>query len=180
MTKYEKLKRAVAKLPVAIKGRTDYRSRYRTGEFPDWFPSDPAQAAATRDEFKENGGWPGFLGKTQYSAKYRTFDAAACSARRLGLATKQGYTERHGEDSMLPRSPEKYYEDEWEGWRHFLTGYKFYDDSPRGMTEAKKSVESLEITTSREYDQEYIHDPRLPSNPESYFKDWKGWDWFLA
>jgi len=46
------------------------------------------------------------------------------------------------------------------------------------LGEAKQAVKRLTITTKPQYLKRYKKDPRLPSNPNKFYKD-KGWiDWY--
>lgn len=54
-------------------------------------------------------------------------------------------------------------------------------DEPYDYEEARLVVQRMGIKTSDEYDQRYKVDPRLPSNPDHFYrKCWTGWENFVG
>jgi len=114
------------------------------------------------------------------SKHYRTLAEASEAAIALGITIYAEYNVRYKEDARLPSAPSEAYQDEWQGIRSFL------GRSPRGefyetLAEASEAAIALGIRTSKEYKNRYKEDDKLPSHPESQYKDdWQGYREFLG
>ena len=148
-----------------------YREYTRSDKRDPLMPTDPARIYA--DEWE---GWAAFCGKSQYAAKYPTYEQASAAAQRLNIESKQAYQARYIEDSQLPIAPERVYAADWKGWTRFLGGVDAYET----LQEAAEAARKLKCTTSRDYDAKRSNDPRLPSAPDRKYKNWTGWADFLG
>ncbi|MDN3489695.1 MULTISPECIES: VPA1269 family protein [unclassified Pseudoalteromonas] len=104
---------------------------------------------------------------------YPEYALAKKHAQLLGVKTSKEYKLRYKEDPLLFNTPNKIYKNEWEGWESFLgTKKEFYAT----LSDAKKAIQALGVTTRREYKRQYKSDPLLISAPNIYYEDdWKGW-----
>lgn len=167
---YEETKKKIQ--DIGISSRTEYRDYTKSDVYDSMIPTDPQRVYESVWE-----GWPVFCGKSQYAAKYLTYERASAVAQALGISTKQEYEKRYTEDSGLPCAPHKVYNGEWKSWTRFLGGVDAYET----LKEASKSARELKIRTKREYGERRGSDPRLPSNPDkAYHAEWTGWDDFLG
>jgi hypothetical protein len=101
---------------------------------------------------------------------YLTLLEAKKATMLLGITSSIEYLRRYKEDPMLPCHPERKYALEWpckDGWSFFLS--KVIKDFYQDIYEVQKAVEFLEITSMGEYNKRYKEDPRLPSDPRSYY-----------
>ncbi|MGR3177133.1 MAG: DEAD/DEAH box helicase family protein [Candidatus Anammoxibacter sp.] len=167
---YEEAKQAVKKL--RISKQLDYYKRYK--EDPR-LPSNPLVA------YKERGwiNWYSFFGKETPIYKY---EEAKQALKKLKIGSKRAYGKRHKEDPRLPSNPLVAYKEKgWIDWYSFHEGKTRIVRKTRKYTyeEAKQAVMKLKIGSSeRKYDKRYKEDPRLPSNPDKYYKG-KGWiNWY--
>ncbi|WP_244915176.1 gamma-mobile-trio integrase GmtZ [Photobacterium swingsii] len=122
-------------------------------------------------------GWTAYLGKTKKSF-YENYDEASEAARKLGIKSWDEYRKRYSEDLRLCSAPDFYYKDSWKGMSDFLghSRKKFYET----YTEASQASCRLKITKSEEYSKRYKEDPKLPSEPQNYYRhDWVDWQNFL-
>jgi len=164
---YEEAKRAVAVRN--IKSHDEYTKRYK--EDPR-LPSNPNSTYAAKGWID----WYDFLGKTT-KVFYSTFEKAKRAVRRLNIKSQSEYYEHYKEDPRLPSQPYNIYADKgWINWFNlfgkptpvFYSTYK----------EAKRAVQRSNIKSQDEYKKRYKEDPRLPSNPNIFYKD-KGWIGFF-
>lgn len=187
---YDEAKKAVRAMGIA--NGSDYRLRYK---LDPKLPSVPEQSYA-----EEWSGWSDFLGSKakrlaeqlasegnsytrQLKAKakqktpaYESFEDAVKAARALGVNGRREYEKSYSVDPKLRANPQKIYKTSWLGWDFFLKGQNtsFYST----YEEAKRAVRSLGIRTYREYQVRYKEDPRLPSNPNTFYRD--HWESFPA
>jgi signal recognition particle subunit SEC65 len=160
----EEVKRAVQRLK--IKTSTEYQKRYKKDPR---LPSKPAR-------FKGWISWPNFFGKPTPDF-YPTYKEAKRAVQRLNIKASAEYFKRYKEDPRLPSTPNAFYKDKgWIDWFNFF-GKPTPDFYPT-YKEAKRAVQRLNIKTSTEYPKRYKKDPRLPSNPDKFYKN-KGWIEFL-
>lgn len=93
---------------------------------------------------------------------------------------------KHGKKPLprkFPRIPDEYFKRKgtWKGWTDFLgnprqhrgKSYLSYSDAARIAREAK-------IANSKQYITWKGRPANLPSRPEYYYKEWKGWKEFLG
>ena len=163
---------AVAKLK--IKTEKEYRIRYKEDKR---LPNSPAK-------FYENKGWVSnyhFFGKPIPKA-YSAYSDAKQAAKKLSLKSRKDYELKYALDEMLPSNPMDKYKDT--GWVDY---YEFLDiprpDFYQSYKEAKSAASRIGIKSRKEYvDQKrYQDDPKLPSQPHSFYKGkgWTNWNDFI-
>ena len=159
---YEEAQTVVAKM--GITGVNDYRARRK--EDPR-LPSQPERSY--KDQWKS---WPVFLGKPSFY----TYAQAKAVVAEMGITGVNDYRARRKEDPRLPSNPHVYYRDEWKSWPVFLGKPSFYT-----YAQAKAVVAEMGITGVNDYLARRKEDPRLYSDPRSYYRDeWKSWPVFLG
>jgi hypothetical protein len=81
----------------------------------------------------------------------------------------------------IPRNPNEVYFYSWKDWGHWLgTGNNKNPTDHLKFGKARMFVRSLQLSDSRDYQYYRKKHPksRLPSNPDSYYSEWKNWmDW---
>ena len=164
---FEEAKIAAKKL--GISSQIDYNLRYKSDPL---LPSSPATRYT--DEWR---GWDNYLGKTS-TYFYSTYAEAQKSAKNLGIKSKTAYAYTRKEDPLLPSQPDTIYPNEWGGWKQFLgTNWILYPTHE----EARQATVKLGIQGRVDYINRYKQDPRLPSSPESKYKNnWQGWEYFTG
>jgi len=119
--------------------------------------------------------WSDFLGVTlKY---YQTYQEAQAIVQELGIQSSTEYLMEYKTDPKLPRSPKKFYEQEWSDWDDFLI--PTLADS---LIKAKTVVQRAGIKSAREYAKSYKDlNKKLPRHPERVFKsDWVSWYDYLG
>lgn len=162
---FKEVKKIILRLQ--IKTTSEYMKRYKEDTR---LPSNPSRT------YSSNWiSWYDFLGKGVPPQKYETFKMAKDAVLSLGIKSMSEYKRRYKEDARLTIHPNILYVSDWTNWYDFLettTPINKYET----LGEAKKAVEALGITTSKEYNRYYNKDPRLPSYIEKYFsEEWTGW-----
>jgi len=149
----------------------------------------PKKPELCYSEFKD---WDSFE-KIAQNEYYPTWQEASAAVQEMGIKSWSGYASGHHKDPLLPLHPDKEYED-FPGWRVYLGKEK---DNQNGLSsrknkrkssknlyptwkEASKVVREMGIKTSKQYRDRYKENPRLPSTPERYYKDFPGWDKFFV
>ena len=154
----------IATIELGIKSHIEYRNRYK--ENPK-LPCDPNRSY-------ENIGWLDwykFLNTTAPNI-YPTYIEATEASQLLGINTYTEYKKRYKEDSRLPQSPSRVYQNiGWIDFYHFLKANKIIYYS---YNEAKVVVLRLKITSDNEYRLRHKEDIQLPSTPDRTYRD-KGW-----
>lgn len=147
---------------------TDYSSRYREDPL---LPSSPHVAYSSIWT-----GWVGFLaGKP--SKYYETVALASRAARVLGITDVSGYRVRYREDPRLHSNPDQLYGEKWPGFKAFLRTEQEVVKY-KTVEEASEAAQLLGLRTRSDYQVGYRQDPRLPSNPQAYYKgEWAAWGW---
>ncbi|QSX35364.1 integrase [Shewanella avicenniae] len=150
----------------------------RTGaEYQRRYTEDPKLPSRPDRRFRNDWhDWPTFLGTK--SNRYVTLADASLAAQNLGIRTRAEYQRRYTEDPKLPSRPNRHFRNNWHDWPTFL-GTK----SNRYVTlaDASLAAQNLGIRTRAEYQRRYAEDPKLPSNPDRYFRnDWHDWPTFLG
>ncbi|MBL7102871.1 MAG: DEAD/DEAH box helicase family protein [Bacteroidales bacterium] len=169
---YDEAKQAVLKLNITSE------KEYRLGRKEDVrLPSTPAR-------YYNNKGWIDnydFFNKNRPDA-YLTYDKAKKATRLLSVNTRKEYLEKYKDDPKLPSRPENVYKGI--GWIDY---YNFLEVPPlifyETYEEAKKAVQETGIKSRKEYIEQkrYRADPKLPSQPDKYYKNkgWTKWDEFI-
>ncbi|HDZ3765102.1 TPA: integrase [Vibrio cholerae] len=155
---------------LGIKSYTEYLQRYRKDPY---LPRNPAACYSTDWQ-----SWPTFLGKEE-KIFYASYTEAQQAIQALGIKSYAEYLQRYRNDPYLPRNPAAYYSTDWQSWPTFLGKEEkvFY----ASYTEAQQATQDLGITSSKEYEQRYRKDPRLPSSPNTFYStDWQSWPTFLG
>lgn len=169
---YDEAKQAVLKLNIT--SEKEYRIRCKEDVR---LPSTPAR-------YYNNKGWIDnydFFNKSRPDA-YLTYGEAKKAVRILSIKTRTEYNKRYKEAPKLPSSPEYIYKGiGWIDYYNFL-GVKapiYYET----FEEAKKAVIKLGVISRKEYIEQkrYREDPKLPSQPSTYYKNigWTKWDEFI-
>ena len=169
---YIELKKRVQTL--GITSRREYQRRYKE---IDGAPSDPAQKYK-----KEWEGWVAFLGKSsKRERQYLSYTELKKRVQTLGITSRREYQSRYKEILGVPSSPNQMYKKEWEGWVAFLGKSSKQERQYLSYTELKKRVQTLGITSRREYQSQYKKITGAPSSPDQiYKKEWEGWVAFLG
>jgi hypothetical protein len=119
-------------------------------------------------EFSENGGFKSIIVNDKY---YPTFEAWSLAAKSLGITSWLDYKARYKEDPKLPSDPgAKYPEYSVQyGFANVLHIDVYYST----FEEWKAAVISLNITSWKDYKCNYKRDPKLYSNPDKKYKEFK-------
>jgi hypothetical protein len=94
----------------------------------------------------------------------------------------RGYKKKSGLPANIPAAPEDAYKTEWKGWGDFLsTGNVAPFKNMQPFAEARAFARALNLKDSRAW-RAYVKAaecPRdIPSNPDSFYAEWKSWmDW---
>ncbi len=152
---------------LGITGDTMYRERFK---------EDPKLVSYPARYYEDFPGSPIFFGYAEKNF-YKTWQEASEAAKALGPKTAVQYAEKRKLDPRLPATPHSYYKD-FPGFWKFL-GIREEDFYPT-LQDAMEAAKRLSIKTGREYTQRYKEDNRLPSNPDSFYSDWLGWDKFFG
>jgi superfamily II DNA or RNA helicase len=109
---------------------------------------------------------------------YKTWEQASKAAIRAGFKSSTEYTRGYRkEDPRLPGRPDfSYQKTGWPGWDVFLGIPIKYST----WQEASKAAVKLGITGFTSYKKKYKRDPKLPSAPKDYYKDFPGIAVFLG
>jgi len=137
-------------------------------EYKKRFIEDPKLPRTPRLKYKKK--WISFSEFTGTNKGfYSTYDEASNAALKLGITTSKEYRQRYKEDSLLPVTPNIFYNKDWLNWFKFLgkDNKTFYPS----IEEAIAASKSLGIYNSKEYTLRYKEDPRLPSNPKIIYKN---------
>ncbi|NWB49869.1 VPA1269 family protein [Pseudomonas gingeri] len=121
--------------------------------------------------------WYEFLGTEKFKF-YPSLAEAQAAMRSLDIKNYVDYRKHYQKDSRLPRKPEEVYINlGWTNWRVFLGGQPIYST----LEEASKACKALGFKRRHQYITRYSEDPRLPSNPNQFYKNkgWISWDRFL-
>ena len=152
-----------------IKSQAEYKKRYK--EDPR-LPSEPNSTYAAKGWID----WYDFLGKPTTDF-YPTFEKAKRAVAVINIKSKDEYQKRYKEDPRLPSNPNIFYKDK--GW---IGSFDFFGkpipDLYSTYKEAKRAVKRSNIKSQDEYKKRYKEDPRLPSNPNKFYKDKGRIDWF--
>lgn len=106
---------------------------------------------------------------------YPTWQEASRVAIKLNLNNQLVYRAGYKLDPQLPSEPHRYYVD-YPGDLEFF-GRTYYQT----WQEASAATAALGVTAQKQYrDGLYKRDPRLHSNPNSFYGDWPGWLVFLG
>lgn len=105
---------------------------------------------------------------------YSTWKEASVKCKLLRITKLPEYRLRYQEDLKLPSNPASYYQD-FPGYRIFFGGENYYST----WQEAAKSCFNLKINDGGEYKLRYKEDKKLPSNPNTFYKDFPGFKVFF-
>ena len=162
-------KASKAAIGLGAKSRVQYKKLHK---------KDPRLPSNPNQFYKKN--WPGwvfFLGK-KVKEIYPTWQKASKAAIGLGAKSLVQYRKIYKQDKKLPHSPEAFYKD-WPGWVFFL-GKKLEKTYPTWQKASKAAI-GLGAKSLVQYKKLHKKDPRLPSNPNQFYKkNWPGWKKFLG
>jgi superfamily II DNA or RNA helicase len=168
---YEEAKEAVKKLGVSSYPK--YNKRYK---------EDPRLPSNPQLTYKGKG-WIDFYEffEKETSVFYPTYEEAKEAVKKLGINSQREYQKRYRykEDPRLPSNPSAFYTLRgWIDWPNYLG--KETPETPDlypTYGEAKEAVKILRIRSITKYQKLYKENPRLPSNPSTFYMK-RGWiDW---
>ena len=121
------------------------------------------------------------------SKSWRSYESAKKFVQSLRITTARQFQEwsSSGEKPTdVPSSPNKVYQDQWEGWGSFLGTGRTREKNFMSYESARDLVRSLGITTRVQF-QEWNslggRPENFPSSPASVYEDhWEGWGSFLG
>lgn len=147
--------------------------QYKNPEFRQRDPRLPGKPERLYSDFP---GWTVFL-KREKREFYPNWQAAAEAAKKLEIKSFEEYRVRYKEDALLPLGLRRVYGD-YPGDTTFFSRQtnKHYADWEEAAAAAKK----LGIKSRQEYRAYYKKDPKLPSSPETKYKDFSGWGKLLG
>ena len=167
---YDEASEAAQRL--GLKTRPEYRKGY--SQDPK-LPSDPDTFYA--EDWVD---WYDFLGNDRPEKKYATLAEASEAAQRLGITTSTEYNKRYSEDPKLSRNPKKPYAEDWVSWYDFL-GNDRPEEKYATYAKASEAAQRLGFATKPEYIKGYSQDPKLSSDPETFYaEEWVDWYDFLG
>jgi superfamily II DNA or RNA helicase len=119
--------------------------------------------------------------------RWRDFESAREWARNSEIRSQRDWAKHYIQGKLpcdLPCKPDKVYEN-WKGWGDFLGTWRLKGQKTLWLPydEAKKIVQSLKLSSSKEYDvwhrsrQKHF---RVPAKPDKVYENWKGWGDFLG
>ena len=155
-----------------FKTAREYNAGYK--QHDPRLPCDPRCKYA-----KEWKGWYDFLGQTPPEEHYTSFSKARSVARNNLFLSADDYFKRYKEvDPKLPSHPDVVYQDQWQGWRDFLSSRKIYET----FEEAKTAARLIQFRGTTHYKKQCKKfDKKLPIKPEnSYRNEWTNWRDFLG
>jgi hypothetical protein len=168
---------------LGIRNGNDYNHRRASD------PLLPANPAKYYDDWRDRGGWRGFLGRPHWRKEfYETLDEARSAVMELGVKSVAEYRMRYREDPLLPSKPQTRYGNKYfthrGGWRWFL-GIRRDSSAYPSLTAASRAAQQHHIISPMEYRARYRFDHRLPRNPRQYYgkNAWERigeWDGFLG
>jgi len=165
--KYRNLK-AASKAARRLKIMTmpEYKLRYK---------EDPRLCCNPDREYKEDWvDWRVFLGT--WGLAYESLAEASVAAKNIKFTSTSDYIKRYRLDPRLRATPHVVYKDDWTGWNNYLGINERYVT----LIEASNAAQTLEIKSQASYFRRYKEDPKLPSSPDSYYKnEWRNWPHFL-
>ncbi len=125
---------------------------------------------------------------------FETYDEASTAAKELNIKNPKEYKKRFRENPRLPKNPKRFYAAVWEergGWGGFL-GQTIRTRHEKGfyyptIEEASTAAKLLRCFHIRHYIERRHKDPRLPSDPKTFYgqEAWKrlgacGWWKYLG
>ncbi|TRO37831.1 hypothetical protein EQ845_04905 [Pseudomonas putida] len=126
--------------------------------------------------------WTSWAAAFDQEGIYTTIDDASEACMRLGFKTAKEYRLGYKADVRLPYKPMNAYKGDWDqwGWKRYLGRPHSCDVKYSTYAEAAAAAQCLRIVDGEDYKKRYVHDPRLHSNPNVFYKDdWQGMLLFL-
>lgn len=145
-----------------LKSTSQYRRHYKKDSK---LPRKPDEVY--RPEFQNKGGWYGFLGN-KIPIFYKTYSEASEAVQRLGFKSHREYRQYYQKDPKLPSAPNTFYQHDFQNhgrWVGFL-GINYYST----YEAASNAAQDLNIKSKDEYLKRYHEDPKLPRNPDTFYK----------
>jgi len=126
-------------------------------------------------------GYPAFFGKEKIK-KLRFFRAKEFMLKS-NVNTWAQWVDYSKKDrpSFIPSNPQKFYKDQWKGWKDFLGTSN--DKKFKSYNDAKKWAHLNKIKTKKQWKESPDRPKYYPINPDQcleYKKDWIGWKDFLG
>lgn len=121
--------------------------------------------------YAEIKNWHELFGRKKQS--YVTLSELKIQVRKAGITTIYEYRDAWKKESNWPANPDVYYRDHSGKWISYpdLFG-KVIGGYIESFDEFKKAVRAVGIQSRNDYNAR--RDPRWPSNPQDYYKEWKG------
>ena len=158
---------------------TEFNKWKKSGKKPYNFPSNP------RSTYSQNWeGWDDFLG-----INWMPFVEAKAFIQSIEITSSiefNQWSKSRLRPHNFPANPNKIYKEEWKGWGDFLGTGNIKNAKKEWMSfqEAKAFIQSIEITSSTEFNQwrkSGLRPHNFPANPERvYKKEWISWKDFLG
>jgi hypothetical protein len=128
---------------------------------------------------KEWAGFPHFF--SLHLERYATYSQAKEAAKSLEAYTSAEYLAICKNDPLLPLHPDIHYRDEWTDWSDFLPpNPRKRQGKYETLAHATNAAQSLGFKIMKEYQAGYKRDPKLPSDPSTFYSaEWGGWAKFL-
>jgi hypothetical protein len=158
---------AEAARALGIGSHKEYKERYK---------EDSRLPACPHRTYPDFPGWVKFLSGKEKIKPYSTWEEAAEAARVLQSRSYGEYSKRYKQDPRLPSAPNQIYPD-FPGWTKFLGKERVLYST---WQEAGEAARALGISKQKEYKSRYKEDPRLPSNPDTFYNNFPGWPTFLG
>jgi len=165
-----------------IKSGTDWLIKYNSGLIPiDLFPKKPQRF------YKKRGwiSWGHFLstGRIQNQSKvFITYDECKNFAKINKIDSQKKWS-NFTKPNNVPSSPPNTYKIEWKSWQEFF-GRKTRNKKLEylSLEECKKLIKLNSIKNIREYKRfckGKTKELRIPGHPDSFYDDWKGWNYLF-
>ncbi len=152
-------------------------AQYQDGKYKG-DPKLPFNPVVTYADFP---GWVVFLGKAEKDC-YETLKEASEAVKKLGIKSILEYKERYKEDPKLHADPSKFYKN-FSSWGEFFGTWRVHRKSVETYLlwqDAAVAANKFGITGAPSYRENYKKDPKLPSSPQSRYKEFPGWKEFIA
>ena len=166
LTKYSYFEALKIVHALSLKSQDDWDEYCKSEHFDRRLPKFPRGYYDEWTNLKEWLGW-----------KYVSYEEAKHYSKSQHLNSYKEWVEKTNEREFpnnIPKRPNSYYINEWEGWKTFL-GYDFL-----GYDEAKEIVHKEKLNSQtdwKNYIQSRKFNKRIPHSPYRFYKD-RGWvDW---
>nr|AIF07964.1 hypothetical protein [uncultured marine thaumarchaeote KM3_25_G08] len=190
---YADAKKIIHKLNLS--GKKEYSIWASSTTRPKIIPSSARSVYLKRREWVSWGDYLGTNTIATYNVKYRSFEESKKFAQKLNLKTKEDWTkfaQTKKLPSDIPRNPDSTYGrrkdshgGQWKGYRDFLGNKNQFRKNYRIYQDAKKFVETLELSSQnkwKEYCKSGNKPEDIPTDPRKVYQNqgWQSWGKFLG